>query len=275
MSFPLVVLSPSFRRWSSVLLLLVTAIFTDSGSAHAWPAPVYRNMVYDTLRIMPPSLGRVLWRNDEHLLRGVYRLEGGTASTLIRDGLGEGLSKTMVEDVERRVVGAASMVDHHRPFREVAFELGKLLRIAADLADPSITGAGNRELSLASGEFHRFVTLHLEEFPLVYDRNLPSTLEGATVHSLLERLTGATNESVGRLARAFWKDGRLLPATACDFRSVPFAEASLGYSRGVTAAAFLWLAAWSKANGDLRGYRFFGKNGPGPTIESLSKKEPQ
>ena len=89
-------------------------------------------------------------------------------------------------------------------------------------------------MAVASGEFHRFVTLHLEEFPLVYDRNLPSTIEGAAVRSLLERLTGATDESVGRLARAFWKDGRLLPATAFDFRSVPFAEASLGYSRGVT-----------------------------------------
>jgi hypothetical protein len=232
-------------------------------------------MVYDTLRLMPPSLSRVLWRNDEHLLRGSYRLEGGTASTLIRDGLREGLSETTVEDVERRVEEIASMVDHHRPFRDVAFELGKLLRIAADLADPSITGADNRDLALASGEFHRFVTLHLEEFPLVYDRNLPSTLEGATVPVLLERLTGATDESVGRLARAFWKDGRLVPATAFDYRSVPFAEASLGYSRGVTAAAFLWLAAWSKANGDLTGYRFFEKDGPEPFIKSLSKKERQ
>jgi hypothetical protein len=257
------------------LLLVVAALVTAAGSAEAWPAPVYRNMIYDALRIMPPSLGRVLWRNDEHLLRGVYRLEGGTASTLIRDGLGEGLSKTTVEDVERRVVGVASMVDHQRPFREVAFELGKILRIAADLADPSITGAENREFALAAGEFHRFVTLHLEEFPLVYDRNLPSTLEGATIDSLLERLTGATDESVERLARAFWKDGRLLPATAFDFRSIPFAEASLGYSRGVTAAAFLWLAAWSKANGDFTGYRFFEKDGPGPSMKSLSKKEQQ
>ena len=61
---------------------------------------------------------------------------------LDRDGLGEGPSKATVEDVERRIIGVASMVDDcQQPFREVAFELGKLLRIAADLADPSITGA--------------------------------------------------------------------------------------------------------------------------------------
>ena len=80
------------KKWRPVVLVLLPlhylAVafvfcrpFDRCGSAGAWPAPVYRNMVYDTLRIMPPSLGRVLWRNDEHLLRGVYRLEGGTAST--------------------------------------------------------------------------------------------------------------------------------------------------------------------------------------------------
>lgn len=218
-------------------------------------------MVYDTLRLLPPSLGRVLWRNDEHLLRGVYRLEGEMASVLARDGLRGELSDDTNEDVERRVVEIASMVDRHRPFREIAFELGKLLRIAADLADPSVVGAGKADLARVSGEFQRFVTLHLNEIPLVFDNNLPSTLEGATVRSLLERLTSATDASADSVARAFWRDGELVPATEFDFRSVPYAVASLGYSRGVTAASLLWLAAWSKANGDFTGYRF-GKNFP-------------
>jgi hypothetical protein len=218
-------------------------------------------MVYDTLRLMPPSLGRVLWRNDEHLLRGVYRLEGETASALARDGLEGGLSDGTKTNVEQRVSDIASMVNGHRPFREIAFELGKLLRIAADLADPSIVGAGKEDLARVSGEFQRFVALHLNEIPLVFDDSLPSTLEGATVASLLERLTSATDGSVDPVARAFWRDGELVPATEFDFRSVPYAIASLGYSRGVTAASLLWLAAWSRANGDFTGYRF-GKKSP-------------
>jgi hypothetical protein len=242
------------------LFFLAIVVLGTEVSA-AWPAEAYRNMVYDTLRLMPPSLGRVLWRNDEHLLRGIYRLEGETASVLARDGLQGGLSDETKKDVERRVADIASMVDRHRPFPEVAFELGKLLRIAADLADPSIVGAGKADLARVSGEFQRFVALHLSEIPLVFDHSLPSTLEGATVASLLEQLTSATDESVDSVARAFWRDGELVPATEFDFRSVPYAVASLGYSRGVTAASFLWLAAWSKANGDFTGYRF-GKNPP-------------
>jgi hypothetical protein len=211
---------------------------------------------------MPPRFGRVLWRNDAHLLKGVYRLEGETASAIARDSLKGGLSAETKGEVERRVSEIASMVDEHKPFGDIAYELGKLLRIAADLADPSIVGAGNTDLARASGEYQRFVELHLDEIPLVFDDSLPSTLEGATVPSLLERLTAATDESVGRLAEAFWRDGELVPATEFDFRSVPYAVTSLGYSRGVTAASFLWLAAWAEANGDFTGYRF-GKKGPG------------
>jgi hypothetical protein len=40
---------------------------------------------------------------------------------------------------------------------------------------------------------------------------------------------------------------------------VPYAETSLSYSRGVTAASYLWLSAWTRANGDFTGYRFAPK----------------
>jgi hypothetical protein len=215
----------------------------------------------------------VLWRNDEHLLRGVYRLEGEMASSLAKDGLKGEISGRTAKEVERRVDHVSSMVDDHRPFREVAFELGKLLRIAADLADPSIMGASNGDLAGASRELYRFVDKHLQEFPLVHDKQLPSTLEGATVASLLEGMADATEASVNRLAQAFWKDGELIPADAFDYRSVPFAEASLGYSRGVTAASYLWLAAWAKANGDFTGYRFFDKNSSVHDVKPKQKKE--
>jgi hypothetical protein len=255
-------------------LFLVVVVLLSADVVHAWPAEAYRNMVYDTLRLMPPSLGRVLWRNDEHLLRGVYRLEGEMASSLARDGLTGGLSDETAKEVDRRVHQIAAMVDRHRSFREVAYEFGKLLRIAADLADPSVVGAGDPDLARASGELQRFVNLHLGEIPLVYDRDLPSTLEGASVALLLERLTASSAESVARLTEAFLRDGELVPATAFDFRSVPYAEVSLGYSRGVTAASFLWLAAWSKANGDFTGYRFFEKI-PERFVKNKQNKEQQ
>ena len=261
-----------FRR-SAVYFFLLVQLLGRAEPLCAWPAPVYRSMVYDTLRLLPPSLGRVLWRNDEHLLRGVYRLEGEMASALAKDGLKGVVSRATTEEVERRVDEVASMVDEHQPFREVAFEFGKLLRIAADLADPSIMGASNGELAGASQELSRFVDTHLQEFPLVYDRQLPSTLAGAPVALLLEQLSLATDGSVDRLAQAFWKDGKLVPADAFDYRSVPFAEASLGYSRGVTAASFLWLAAWAKANGDFTGYRFLDESSSEHDRRSQEKKE--
>ncbi|MFQ5791526.1 MAG: hypothetical protein ACE5JI_13725 [Acidobacteriota bacterium] len=257
------------------MLVVALGLLARPVELGAWPRPAYRNMVFDTLRLMPPSLGRVLGRNREYLVRGVYRLEGDMASHLARDGLKGTVSPETTRRVERRIARAVDMVNRHRPFREVAFELGKLLRIAADLADPTIVGAGRIGPAGVSAEFHRFVLLHLDEIPLVYDDALPSTLEGQSVSLLLRRLTAATGASVVRLAEAFWKDGRLVPATAFDFRSVPYAEASLGYSRGVTAASYLWLDAWSKANGDFTGYRFFKeKPKPSDALGAESKQRP-
>jgi hypothetical protein len=50
-------------------------------------------------------------------------------------------------------------------------------------------------MSGATPEFHRFVVLHLSEFPLVYDWSLPSTVEGASVATLLQQLTAAPRSS--------------------------------------------------------------------------------
>jgi hypothetical protein len=241
------------------LLFLSLFLLGGSVSADAWPAEVYRSMVYDVLALLPPSLGQVLARRDDALLSGVQSLESETASTIARDGIRGELSPDLIRDVESRIERVVRMVSEHRPFRETAVELGRLLRIAADLSDPVVVGAGSPELRRVAPEYIRFVGLHLSEIPLVYDGSLPSTVEGASIAGLLGRVTEATSASVDPLAKAFWQDGRVLPAASFDYRSVPYAETSLSYSRGVTAASYLWLSAWAKANGDFTGYRFSPK----------------
>lgn len=239
--------------------VVATLLLAGNLPVSAWPAEAYRGMVQDALALLPPSLGRVLAARDEEILSGVQSLEGETASTIARDARRGGLSVELVHDVEARIEHVVGMVDSHRPFRETAVELGRLLRIAADLSDPTVVGASSPELRRVAPEYLRFIGLHWTKIPLVYDASLPSPLQGASVASLLERVTQATTASVAPLSSAFWKDGEVVPATSFDFRSVPYAETSLSYSRGVTAASYLWLSAWAKANGDFTGYRFSPK----------------
>jgi hypothetical protein len=240
-------------------LALGLLVFLAPIEVAAWPAEAYRGMVYDALALMPPSLGRVLARRHQALLSGTSTLEGETASLIARDGLRGELSRELIEDVEERIERVVRMVGEHRPFRETAVELGKLLRIAADLSDPTVVGAGSPELRRVAPEYLRFVGLHLTQIPLVHDGSLPSPVSGASVERILGRVAAKTGASIAPLSKAFWKDGRVVPATSFDFRSVPYAETSLSYSRGVTAASYLWLSAWTKANGDFTGYRFAPK----------------
>ena len=239
-------------------LTLVTCIVFGSTTQalFAWPAEVYRNMVYDTLALLPPSLGRVLVLRSEAIIDGARSLEGEMASRLARDGIRGELSPDLILDVEARIERVVSMVDGHRPFAETVRELGRLLRIAADLSDPTVVGAGRPELRRVAPELLRFIDLNRGKIPLVHDRSLSSPVAGAAVGTLLSEVAVATSASIAPLSRAFWKDGQLVPAVMFDFRSVPYAETSLSYSRGVTAASYLWLSAWAKANGDFTNYRF-------------------
>lgn len=233
--------------------------------AEAWPAQVYRNMVYDTIRLLPPSLARVMWRRSDRVLEGVQSLEGETASALARAGVSGSLSPELVQDVRARITRVVKMVDERSSFNDTAVELGRLLRIAADLSDPTVIAAGTPELQRVGLEYHRFVGLNADKVPLVHDKNLPSTLdapgqEGSesedVVARLLSTLREASHRSVPPLYRAFWQNGSVVPAASFDFRSVPYGEFSLSYSRGATAASYLWLLAWRRANGDFTGYRF-------------------
>jgi hypothetical protein len=242
-----------------VLAPVLLVVFSLPGEIQAWPAEAYRGMVYDALALMPPSLARVLSQRDEFLLSGVSTLESETASLIARDGQRGALSQDLIDDVERRIERVVRMVSEHRPFRETAVELGRLLRIAADLSDPTIVGAGSPELRRVAPEYVRFVGLHLTKIPLVHDGSLPSPVAGASVERILGRVAEKTSASIVPLSKAFWKDGRVVPAASFDFRSVPYAETSLSYSRGVTAASYLWLSAWTRANGDFTGYRFAPK----------------
>jgi hypothetical protein len=241
------------------LLVVLLGFLVGAAPLFAWPAEAYRGMVYDALALLPPSLGRVLELRDDEIISGVQSLEGETASTIARDSRRGEISEELIRDVEARIERVVGMVDSHRSFHETAVELGRLLRIAADLSDPTVVGAGSPELRRVAPEYLRFIGLNLSKLPLVRDGSLPSPLDGATIAGLLGRVKEATNASVGPLSSSFWKDGQVVPATSFDFRSVPYAETSLSYSRGVTAASYLWLSAWAKAHGDFTGYRFSPK----------------
>ena len=104
-------------RSTAFQLTLVTCIVFGSTTRalFAWPAEVYRNMVYDALELLPPSLGRVLALRSEAIIDGAHSLEGETASRLARDGLRGELSTDLILDVEARIELVVSMVDGHRP----------------------------------------------------------------------------------------------------------------------------------------------------------------
>ena len=248
--------TPTIKRSKNARVLLLIASWAIAGSGFSWPADAYKNMAYDTVRLLPPALSRVLWRHEDALVASVRRLDVETASRLAGDAAYNRLSQETLTDIDARISRIVTMIDSRRPFRDVSVEFGSLLRVAADLSDPMLVGASDPEFARVSAEYRRFVELNLHQVPLVHDKHLPHPLEGSSLADLLHETRSSTAASLGDISSAFWRDGRIVPAESFDFRSVPYARFSLAYSRSVTAASYLWLTAWSRANGDFTGYRF-------------------
>ena len=156
---------PLVRFW----LVVVFIFLTGKVPADAWPKEAYRAMVYDTLRLLPPRLSRVLLKREAAILRGVRSLEGERRPCSRATAYAGGSRRISSKDVETRIEQVVRMVGEHNSFDDTAYELGRLLRIAADLADPVIVGAGRRDLQRVAPELYQYVDLNLTKFPLVHD----------------------------------------------------------------------------------------------------------
>ena len=244
----------------SVLWFMAFFLFMQSFSVWSWPKTAYRNMVHDTLRVIPPRLSQVLISRDDAIYNGMINIRSDTATVFARNETPAKIPNDLLDDVNNRIERIVLMLNQHNSFDDIGYELGHLLRIAIDVCDPGIVGSGEPELQQVISEYYRFVDSNLNKIPFVYDKRLPSPVAGAYVRELLTQAVKETSDSVTNIADSFWKKGRLVSASALDLQSVPYAEASLSYSRGVTAAAYLWVLVWSKANGDFTGYRFGLKN---------------
>ena len=244
----------------SVLWFMALFLFMQSFSVWSWPKTAYRNMVHDTLRVIPPRLSQVLTSRDDAIYNGMINIRSDTATVFARNEIPAQIPNDLLDDVNNRIERIVLMLNQHNSFDDIGYELGHLLRIAIDACDPGIVGSGRPELQRVVSEYYRFVDSNLNKIPFVYDKRLPSPAAGGYVRELLTQAVKETSDSVTNIADAFWKQGRLVSASGLDLQSVPYAEASLSYSRGVTTAAYLWVLVWSKANGDFTGYRFGLKN---------------
>jgi len=237
-------LAPAFMA-----ALLVASV----SPARAWTAATRVAMVEDAVKLMPPTLRKVLEKRRNDLLRGMLEPMTLEDSPLHRPPWdGGALPNTVKAAAKDLVSGAETRVSFH----DLARRFGVLAHFVADAGFPPAASGADGASRYA--HFAGLCETRRPRFPLVFYGHRDDALSLDDFEAFTMQILGRARAEDANLARAYGQARGFDDAAAFDDRSVPFAIASLSYSRSVTDIVQAWLAAWQACHGDLGGTPYQG-----------------
>ena len=229
-------------------VFLALLFVASAAPAFAWTAATRVVMIDDAVKLMPPSLRKVLEKRRNDLRRGMLEPMTQEDALAHRPPWDDGTLDASVDAAARDLVsGATTRVSFH----DVARRFGVLAHFVADAGFPP--AAAGPAGATRYAHFAALCQTRRPRFPLVFyghgnDALARDDFKGFTLQILERARTEDAN-----LARAYAEAPNWSDAASFDDRSVPFAIASLSYSRTVTDIVQAWLAAWRDCHGDLGG----------------------
>jgi hypothetical protein len=238
----------AYRPALVALLLVVPA-----APAYSWTASTRMMMVDDAVKMLPPSLRKVLEKRRNDLLRGMLEPLTQEDSLAHRPPWENGSLEDSVDGAARDLV---SGVDTHVSFNDVARRFGVLAHFVADAGFPP--GASGAAGAPRYAHFAGLCEKGRARFPLVFYGSSNEALSQGDFKAFTRAILERARAEDQTLARAYALANGATDGAAFDDRSVPFAIASLSYSHSVTDIVQAWLAAWRACHGDFGGTPYQG-----------------
>jgi hypothetical protein len=247
------------RRARAVTLLLLA--LPPTASVFAWTDGTRIRMIRDALKISPPALRDVLLRYENELTRGMLepsRHEDEEVHFQHADGR-KGMAAPGVAHKEAEV---REMLQNRRSFRRVAYEMGTLAHLVADVEFPLNASDADPREPLYREAYRTYIEQNLDKIPFVVDRGPSKELERGDLRAFMMAGARRAVKNYAFIGPAFKDDGTPRSPDALDERSVPFGIASLSYSNATSDIARVWFYLWKSVNGDLRGTPYVGSPPP-------------
>jgi len=233
-------------RLGKPALVLTALLAIVSPRVEAWAPQTRIRLADEAVRLMPNSLRLALERHRESLLRGALEPLSEEDGPEHLPPWGGG---TLDAEIAVQAEALVASIDQALPFAEVAMRFGALAHFVADAGFPP--GAAGKTGMDHYADFAEFCESRRGRFPLVFYGHVEKEFDPGDFRSFAGRVLSRARDEDRNLARAY-RESRLAPdPSAFDDRSVPFAVASLSYSRAVTDVVRAWLSAWGRAHGDL------------------------
>ena len=233
------------RRAPAILILSLCA----PSLALAWPAETTAALSRDARKLLPRSLSRLLGERESLVLDEASRFPPQLQRALALDLPTGRLRSETVQALEAYCEDALRLLRQGQA-SEGLVRLGGLLRIAADLSDPVLAVGPEGWPAGLTREYYALFAANLAKMPVVLDDPKALELKRAQLPALWQSLVDRSRPQVSVIRDELFVNGRVVDHRRLDYRSPAWAVSSLAYSRGVTAAAAMWLAVWREANGD-------------------------
>lgn len=233
---------------ATVVLLLTAGAVTPS--TFAWNSAHHIQMVRDAAGFLPPVMRGVMRLYVKDIIRG---LEDANqyADAIFRQP--EPLSQTQVaETLDTEMRAVANMIRSHQPFAGVFYRYGRIVGPIAELNVPLHYPAGNPLfLDEVRSGFESLSDAAAPKFRILFSGYQDALMRGGPATPYLLESSKRAEALYPVLYEAFVVDGKVLPASSFDFRSIPFGVASISYSRSVNTIVNVWCAMWREAGGDM------------------------
>ncbi|HZN56128.1 MAG TPA: hypothetical protein VFB67_12490 [Candidatus Polarisedimenticolaceae bacterium] len=226
-----------------------------SRPALAWTASTRLQLVDDAIKMMPPTLRTALEKRRDEVRRGMLLPMTEEDAPGHRPAWDRGTLSDSVDAAARELVAGAN---GHAPFDEIARRFGTLAHFVADAGFPPAAAGPDGVPRYA--HFASFCETRRARFPLVFYGHDNASLARTDFRGFTSGVLERSRAEDLNLARAYAAASSWNDPVAFDDRSVPFAIASLSYSRSVTDIVQAWLAAWKLCHGDLAGTPYRGSS---------------
>jgi hypothetical protein len=228
--------------------LVVLSGLAGGSSAFAWSPALEQSLYRDAQKLLPRSLAILMQDRERAVLEAAQRPPLGLAG--FRDELAAGaLKPETLSAFEAELKGATDMMQH-KQLGAGLVRMGALLRVAADVCDPTLTQQGTLPPAVTS-EYYAFLETNLDKIPVVIDDPNALQLTRPELPTYWQALLARSRGDVPVILGEMISQGRVVRHQAIDFRSPVFGVGSLAYSRAVTGIAATWLATWRGVRGDM------------------------
>lgn len=240
----------AFVWWTAVLRA------EDTATPPGWTPATYRAVTSEALRLMPPSLARVVVPYSDALMEGaVAPSEAHRKGKHVLDSRGQG---DLPAEIERAVAEGLRLLERQAPLRELAYQLGVMSHLASDFADPLRAVHDHPASRRIGADFAAYTEQNRLRFRPAF-LGYPERFLAADLSLAAERWNVSARERHALLVRAYFPRGEAEdPVSSRTFtvRSPAFGVASLSYSHAVSGTALVWAHFWHRARGDMRGTPF-------------------